>query len=156
MLKKIKQYRYSILCTLIFLTISSLSGMLVHDNMTTWYTHLYKPSFNPPSWVFAPIWTILYIFLGIICGTLLRNAQFYRTEIILFISQYICNIIWTPLFFHYHRIDLALIDILLILIITAIFTFRIRKNIKLYALSLPYLMWISFAALLNFKIYLLN
>ena len=156
MIKNSKVFRYSLFFTLLFIIISYTSSLLIKNNITSWYSLLIKPPYNPPSWVFGPVWTLLYTFMGIICGILLNNHKNYKKEFNLFMLQYLCNIIWTPLFFYYHRVDLALLDILLLSILLTTFIILMRKNRAVLFLSLPYLLWVLFASFLNFKIYILN
>lgn len=152
----IKKYYYEIVASVTCVAIGMLTSLVVKDNMYPWYTDLIKPSFNPPSWIFAPVWTFLYVLMGITFARLLKNFSKYKIESVIFSLQYLYNIVWSSLFFYYHRIDLALYDVLLMLILMIIFVMRVKKDKTLALLSLPYIVWISFAALLNYQIYLLN
>lgn len=151
-----KKYSFEIIGAIFCLTLGILSGLGVEGGTSVWYLGLNKPSFNPPSWVFGPVWTILYIMIGIVLGKLWRNKSQNQGLLLIFILQFILNLSWSPLFFYFERIDLALYD--LCLLWATLFTFVIlaRHQRTIFLLSLPYLLWVSFALLLNFSIYKLN
>jgi len=126
----------------------------------TWYQYLNKPSFSPPNWVFGPVWTILYFLMGISAYLIwikgLKNKK-VKPALKIFIVQLIFNFLWSIFFFGMHNPILSLIDIIL-LWITILLTI-----IKFYELSkpaayllIPYILWVSFATLLNFAIVILN
>jgi benzodiazapine receptor len=121
-----------------------------------WYKTLIKPAFNPPSIVFGPIWTALYIMLGIVFAMLWKNRKKEKKNIIIFLLQFAYNLAWSPLFFYFQRIDLAMYDISLILLTSIVFAVSIRKNQLMLVMFLPYLVWVSFATVLNWRIYTLN
>ena len=110
---------------------------------------LSKPSFNPPSWVFAPAWTFLYVLIGIAGGrTWIRDHGGLPMK--LWGLQMLLNFLWSPVFFGAHRIDGALILIVLLLASIFAYILRVRSKDKIAALLfLPYLAWVSFATLLN-------
>ena len=121
-----------------------------------WFASLMKPSFNPPNWIFAPVWTVLYVFMAIAAWRVYRVVG-ARAAVILWTAQLLCNAIWSPLFFGLHRIDLALADILLLLalvVATIIAFFRYDRGAGI--LLLPYAGWVTFATLLNFSFWQLN
>jgi tryptophan-rich sensory protein len=124
-----------------------------------WYRALQKPSFNPPGYLFAPVWTLLYILMGIAAWLVWKRAGFAgaRIALILFVAQLILNGLWSWLFFGLQRPGVALIDILLLwgLIIATIVSFW-QKSAPAGMLLLPYIAWVSFASLLNFEIWRLN
>lgn len=124
-----------------------------------WYAALQKPSWNPPAWVFAPGWNALYITMAVAAWLVWRRGgwQFQRTALGLFLVQWLLSALWTPLFFSMHLIGFAAADILLLwlaLAATVILFWRVRTEAGL--LLLPYLAWVSFAAMLNFTIWRLN
>jgi len=151
-----RKYTDIMIGALICVGISMIISLMIKGSMYPWYTTLTKASFNPPSWVFAPVWTILYLMKGTIFALLLRDVRQYKYPLITFSLQYILNIIWSPLFFYLHRIDLALYDLFMMVILTILFILQIKNEKVLLYLSLPYLVWISFAMILNFNIYILN
>ena len=131
-----------------------------HDSLDNWYADLNKPFFNPPDWIFGPVWTTLYIMMGIAAYLVWRKGlddKVVRIALACFIVQLILNAIWTPLFFGLHSPLLGLIDIVLLLaaiILTIVSFFKISATAAL--LLIPYLAWVSFATVLNASIYLLN
>lgn len=134
-----------------FFTISNIPG---------WYAGLVKPSFNPPSWIFGPVWTTLYLLMGI-AGYLLwrKRGEIPQAKkaFAWFFIQLALNSIWTPIFFGAHRLGVAFGEIVLlwiaILVTIAIF-WRAIKSAAL--LLIPYAVWVTFAAVLNFALWRLN
>jgi translocator protein len=120
-----------------------------------WYAALDKPSWNPPSWVFGPVWTTLYVLMGIAAGLVwpLRQTRSGAVGFRLFGLQLVLNAAWSWLFFHWHRPDLALADLLVlwVAILGTIIAFR-RIRPLAGALLVPYLAWVTFAGLLNASI----
>ncbi len=124
----------------------------------TWYSTINKPSFNPPSWVFGPVWTILYTMMGIALFLIWTNKNGKKREAIhLFFVQLLLNAIWSPIFFGLHSLLIALIVIILLwigILLTMISFSRISKTAAW--LLAPYFLWVSFATLLNAAIWQLN
>jgi benzodiazapine receptor len=121
-----------------------------------WYVLLVKPPFNPPSWLFAPVWTALYILIAIVgWRTWQRNRTGWPMK--LWWAQLLLNFLWSPVFFSAHRIDLALVLILLLLlIILGFIVMSWRKDRMVAWLFAPYAVWVAFATLLNASIFFLN
>ena len=129
-------------------------------SIPTWYATLNKPIFSPPNWLFAPAWTTLYLMMGISAYLVwvkgLKNKK-VRTALFYFLIQLVFNFFWSALFFGLHSPLLALIDIFLLwlaIVVTMIKFYQISKPASY--LLVPYLLWVSFAALLNFSIVILN
>jgi len=122
----------------------------------SWYANLIKPSFNPPGWLFGPVWTLLYIMMGIAFYLVLKKKN-NRTAIALFIAQLILNTLWTIIFFGMRNPLFAFIEIIL-LWITILFTIRefYDKSKTAAYLMVPYILWVSFASILTLTIHLLN
>jgi len=124
-----------------------------------WYDSLRKPSWTPPAWVFGPTWTLLYLLMGVAAWMVwLRGGwRAQRLPLGCFLAQLALNAAWSPLFFGLHRPDLALADILLLWLsiaaTLAVFWFQTRLATLLL---LPYLAWVTFAALLNLALWRLN
>jgi len=130
------------------------------DSITNWYGQLRKPFFTPPDWIFGPVWTILYLLMAISFFIVWNKGVNYpkvKQAIVWFLIQLALNAIWTPLFFGFHLILLAFIEILL-LWLAILFTFYAFKRISIYAavLWIPYLAWVGFAVILNGSIWYLN
>ncbi|MBL8886859.1 MAG: tryptophan-rich sensory protein [Phycisphaerales bacterium] len=124
-----------------------------------WYVTLNKPSWNPPSWLFGPVWTLLYIMMGVAAWLVWRKGGWalQRWPLVLFLVQWLLNALWTPLFFGMHLLGWALFDILLLWIAIAA-TIHVFWRVSKPAawLLVPYLAWVSFATALNFAIWQLN
>jgi len=148
-------FAFIILC----LAVSGVGGAITATSVDTWYQALEKPPFNPPDWVFAPVWTALYILMGIAAWRVWRLRLFKatRTDLAVFGVQLGLNLTWSFLFFGLQRIDLALIEIviLLVAIITnAIMFWRIERLAGL--LFVPYVAWVTYATILNASLWMLN
>ncbi len=121
-----------------------------------WYSELIQPSFNPPSWVFAPVWTMLYVLMSLAIWRVWIKS--FNIKIIkLYFVHLFFNSIWSVIFFGFHQIGLALITILIILFFIILLKKEFLKIDKLsFYLMTPYLAWSSFALILNSSIFLLN
>ena len=121
-----------------------------------WYSEIILPSFNPPSWVFAPVWSTLYLLMTIAIWKIWKNSFDTRILIIYFIHLFF-NSTWSIVFFGFHLIGLALVNLIIILmfIIFLMKEYLIRDKISFY-LMIPYLAWSSYALILNISIFLLN
>jgi len=132
----------------------AMAGALAKPD--AWYASLAKPSFNPPAWVFAPVWTLLYIAIAI-AGWRIYTRRGWDRSLSLWAMQLGLNGIWSPIFFGLHDITAALCDIVLLLIAvvaTAVAFFR-RDRIA-GGLMLPYSLWVAFATVLTASIWHLN
>ena len=126
----------------------------------TWYQTLEKPTFNPPSWVFGPVWTTLFLLMGISAYLIWKKGlknQKVKIALLIFLVQLGFNFFWSFLFFSLHSPFLALVDIILLwlAILATIISFWKLAKPAAYLLF-PYLFWVSFAAVLNYFIYRLN
>lgn len=138
--------------------IGALGSLFTTSSIETWYTTLTKPSFNPPSWLFAPVWTILYILMGISFWLIWKSHSPEKKRAMgLFIVQLLLNGIWSPVFFGAHAIGGAL-ALIVLLWAAIVLTILIFKKISKPAawLLVPYILWVSFATVLNFAIWRLN
>lgn len=138
------------------LGVGALGGLATETG--SWYQSLNKPPYNPPSWLFGPVWTLLYILMGIAAAQILYSQlPGYRQGLAWFGVQLLLNLVWSVLFFGLHQPGWALVDILLLLAAILI-TYRQFQKIKPgtgYWL-LPYLAWVAFASVLNAHIVLIN
>lgn len=124
-----------------------------------WYADINKPAWNPPGWVFGPVWTTLYLLMGIAAWRLWRRHGFREARFALgaFLVQLALNAAWTPLFFGLHRMDLAFFEIILLwLAILATLLLFWRRDRWAGLMLVPYLLWVSFASMLNFTLWQLN
>ncbi len=154
--KLVIKFKLEIYGIIICLTLGLLSGLAVKISDYSWYNNLMKPSFNPPNWVFRPVWSFIYVTIGIIFGILYKNINKNGLLFSIFSIQFILNILWSPIFFYFQRIDLAFYNISILWISIALCVFLARNNRTILFLLCPYFLWISFAWLLNFKIYQIN
>ncbi len=142
------------------LLVGFLAGYATQSSVNTWYTTLQKPSFNPPNWLFAPVWTTLYFLMGLaffLVWNKERNTPKRRTAMTLFLIQLFFNAMWSVAFFMMQSPLWGLVDIsiLFLLIILTIFAF-FRVSRLGGVLLIPYLLWVGFAAILNYTILILN
>ncbi|MBV8799832.1 MAG: tryptophan-rich sensory protein [Alphaproteobacteria bacterium] len=121
-----------------------------------WYAQLRKPSFNPPDWIFGPVWSVLYLMIGAAAARLWTACP-SGAAMRLWWLQMALNLFWSPLFFRMHRPHFALVDIVgLLSAILAFVIFAWREDRVGALLFLPYAAWVSFATVLNGAILLLN
>ena len=124
-----------------------------------WYAELVKPSWNPPSWLFGPVWTVLYIMMAVAAWLVWQRGGWkgQRGPLTLYLVQCALNALWTPVFFGLQRPGLAFAEIMILVVMllaTLIAFWRIRPAAGL--LLVPYCLWTAFAAVLNFTIWRLN
>jgi translocator protein len=140
--------------------VAFLGSTFTVPSIAGWYAHLNKPFFNPPNWIFGPVWTILYFLMGvslyIVWNKNLKNKE-KGNAIKVFIFQLVLNLLWSLVFFGLHQPLVALITIiaLWITIFMVIRSFYKISKIAAYLLY-PYIFWVSFASILNFAVLLLN
>lgn len=137
-----------------------LGTIFTIDAIPTWYAYLHKPFFNPPNWIFGPVWTTLYILMGIAAYLVWRRHQFGKKAQSfwhVYWAQLILNALWSIIFFGFKQPGLAFIEILAMWYFI-VRTIQVGRKIDRWAAYLlyPYLAWVSFASLLNLSIWLLN
>ena len=138
-----------------------LSGEVTRESVTTWYPTIQKPSFNPPNWLFAPVWGVLYVLMGVAAGLVWAKIddqkETVKKGLTFFTVQLGLNALWSYLFFGLHNPLLALIEIALLwLMIYETFLQFNKVNKTAGYLFIPYLLWVSFAMVLNASIWWLN
>jgi translocator protein len=142
------------------LLVGAAGGWATSQAVIDWYPTLNKPAWNPPPWIFAPVWTTLYIVMAIAAWLVWkRDARFsgVRLALMLFFAQLAVNCLWSFLFFKFHNPAAALVDIVALLILLALTTAAFFSQSKLAGiLMLPYLAWVGFATFLNYTIWQLN
>lgn len=141
------------------LGVGFLSSYLISDTMQQ-YQQLSQPSFAPPGWVFPVVWTILYILMGIASYIVydegIRNPD-VRNALMFYIAQLIVNFFWTIIFFGFELRGFALIWLILLWILAVITTIKFYRINKIAGyLMIPYILWLSFAGVLNYAIWKLN
>lgn len=143
------------------LVIGYFSGIVTRSAIITWYPTLVKPSFNPPNWVFAPVWSTLYIMMGIAAGLVWdrmeSNTALVKKALVVFAIQLALNALWSYLFFGLKNPMLALIEIVILWLMIYETYVQFGKINKIAGyLFIPYLLWVSFAMVLNASIWWLN
>ncbi|TPG12286.1 TspO/MBR family protein [Sphingomonas oligophenolica] len=152
--------RWAVVSVPLVLLLGFLAGRSVTaGDENGWYAALVKPALTPPGWLFPVAWTTLYILIGVALAMILnaRGARLRGVAIALFVFQLLLNLAWTPLFFGAHQIGTALLDIVAMLLI-GIATTVVFARIRIAAawLMVPYLVWVSFAGVLTWRIGQLN
>ncbi|MFZ1530447.1 MAG: TspO/MBR family protein [Ferruginibacter sp.] len=153
-----KLYVKVLVCVAVCLGLGTASGFSTASSINGWYQTIQKPSWNPPNWIFGPVWTVLYILMGIAAALVWhsRSAD-KKIALALFAFQFVLNLLWTYIFFGMHNLQLALIEIMLLSVSIAITLYWFLKVNKTAAvLLLPYLMWVSFASSLTYTIFIMN
>jgi len=149
-----------IIAIIIPVAVGAISGFFTATGVESWYQTITKPSWNPPNWIFAPVWTTLYILMGIALYLVWKaegNASLKKTAILLFAQQLLLNFCWSFIFFYEQAIGWALAEIIVmwLFILLSIFAFA-KVNTTAAWLLVPYISWVSFATILNYTIWHLN
>jgi tryptophan-rich sensory protein len=155
-----KKLGYITIAVTVCLVIGFLSSFATQSSVNSWYVALAKPSFNPPNWIFAPVWTLLYIMMGVAAGIVWAKGFYHiwvKTALYHFGFQLLLNAAWSIVFFGFRQPFWALIVILslLVLLLLTIKWFRVVSGLAAL-LMVPYLLWVCFATVLNYKIWELN
>jgi len=147
-----------------FIIVSQLAGVIgsvfTSSSIPTWYSTLEKPALNPPSWVFGPVWTTLFVLMGIAAYLIYEHGfkkKNVRRALAFFALQLVLNTLWSILFFGLQNPGLALVEIaiLWLSIMTCIVLFYNIHKMAAYLL-IPYILWVSFASYLNYALWILN
>lgn len=155
-----KNWLKLIICILAIEFIGIMAGFFTSSSVGSWYQTLIKPSFNPPSWLFGPVWTILYAMIGVSLYFVLTAKQkpkIKNKSYWIFGIQILLNFMWSIVFFGMHKIFLALIVIALLWLAIILNFLAFYKISKISAwLLVPYWLWVGFASVLNFSLWMLN
>lgn len=149
-----------IISVVLALGIGLLGGIFTGPEIQSWFAQLNKPVWNPPNWLFAPVWTVLYIMMGIsfyLVWKTKANADTKRWAIIIFLLQFALNFLWSFIFFREHQMGWAFVEIVVlwIAICCTIIAFS-RIHTSAAWLLVPYVCWVSFAGILNYTIWQMN
>ena len=146
-----------ILFALVTFSASLIGGLATIGFKEPWYSLLIKPSFNPPDWIFGPVWTTLYLMMTIAIWNFWHNKNRNMNTVYIYFIHLIINTTWSIVFFVFHNMVMALIVliILIALIINLILRFKPVTMTSVY-LMIPYLLWCCFALILNFNLILIN
>lgn len=160
--EKIKPFVLPVVIGVLICLAAGLLGSLVTMPAveSAWFIQLNKPFFQPPNWLFAPVWTILYILMGAAAGiiyTTSRKTAAGKTALLLFAVQLVFNVIWSFLFFGSHMLLLASVDIVLlwaVLLATIVNFWKINRASAV--MLIPYILWVTFASVLTITLFLMN
>lgn len=145
-------------CVLLAELAGGIGAIFTSSAIPTWFTTLNKPSFNPPNYLFAPVWTILYALMGIALYLVWQSKSKEKTlAYTIFFTQLFLNILWSIIFFGLKAPGVAFIEIVILwiaIILNIIYFWKINKYAGI--ILFPYIFWVSFASVLNYSIYLLN
>jgi translocator protein len=155
-----RSYILLIVCIAIPLIIGLAGSFATSASIPSWYSTLNKPWFSPPNWVFAPIWTTLYVLMGVSLFLVIREMKeisLYHPCILLFAAQLVVNLLWSVIFFGLRSPVLGLITIFILLGLIAATIYSFYQVSKSAAwLLIPYIAWVCIATALNFMIVILN
>ena len=150
------KYLSFFLILLITFSASAIGGLITTSFKEPWYSEIVLPSFSPPSWVFAPVWTTLYVMMSVAIWKIWINS-FNKKVLRLYFIHLFFNATWSIMFFGFHQIGLALGNLIIISVFIIILMKIFFQQDKIsFFLMTPYLIWSSFALILNFSIFLLN
>jgi len=148
-----------LVCLAIPLLVGSVAGLVTSPNIKEWYQYLEKPVFSPPNWIFGPMWTLLYILMGVGLFLILETEKNKLRDkaVKVFAIQLVFNFVWSFLFFEFRLVGVAFFEILLIWVsVIWMITSFYPINKKAALLQIPYLLWVSFASALNGAVWILN
>ena len=146
-----------LLLSLVTFSASFIGGLATINFKEPWYSLLIKPSFNPPDWIFAPVWTTLYLMMTIAIWIYWHNKNRDMNTVYIYFIHIIFNKTWSIVFFGFHQIFYALLVLLTLISLIIILIIRFKRvNITSFYLMIPYLLWCCFALFLNFNLILLN
>lgn len=142
------------------LVVGATSGFFTVTGVESWYQTINKPSWNPPNWVFGPVWTTLYILMGIALFLVWKadtSAELKKIAISLFAVQLVFNFFWSFIFFYLQQPGWAVLELAVMWIFILLTIFAFAQVSKTAAwLLVPYISWVSFAGILNYTIWKLN
>ena len=146
-----------ILFFIITFSASFIGGLVTISFKDPWYSQLIKSNFNPPDWIFAPVWTILYLMMTLAIWFFWHSKNRNLNTIYLYFIHILFNTTWSIVFFGLHQILLALFVLFGLILMIMILMLRFKRvNIVSYYLMIPYLLWCCFALFLNFNLLILN
>jgi len=144
---------------LIALSAGFIGSLFTTSSISSWYAFINKPSFSPPNWLFAPAWSLLYILMAFAAFLIWKKRDHSQTKpaLMFYGIQLILNALWSIIFFGMHNPGLAFLEIIFLwsfILITLIKFYKINKTAGL--LFIPYILWVSFASILNYAVWMLN
>ena len=146
-----------VLFLIITYSASIIGGFVTINFKEPWYSELVKSNFNPPDWVFAPVWTTLYMMMTLAIWFFWHSKNRDINTIYIYFIHIAFNTTWSIVFFGLHQILSAFIVLLILIFLIIILTFRFKRvNLVSYYLMIPYLLWTTYALFLNFSLLILN
>ena len=146
-----------ILFFIITFSASFIGGLITISFNDPWYSQLVKSNFNPPDWIFAPVWTTLYLMMTLAIWFFWHSKNRNLSTVYLYFIHILLNTTWSIVFFGLHQILLALFVLIGLILMIIILMLRFKRvNIVSYYLMIPYLLWCCFALFLNFNLLILN
>ena len=146
-----------VLFALITYSASAIGGFATISFKEPWYSLLNKPIFNPPDWIFAPVWTTLYLMMTVAIWSFWHSKNRNMNTVYIYFIHLIFNTTWSIIFFVVHNILLALIVLIVLIVLIIILIVRFKRvNLLSAYLMIPYLLWCCFALILNMSILMLN
>ena len=146
-----------ILFFIITYSASFIGGMATISFKEPWYSELIKSNYNPPDWIFAPVWTTLYLMMTLAIWFFWHNKNRDMNTIYIYFIHIVFNTTWSIVFFGLHQILFALIVLLILIFLIVILIIRFKRvNLASYYLMIPYLLWTLYALFLNFNLLILN
>ena len=138
-------------------TASLIGGFATITFKEPWYSFLNKPTFNPPDWVFGPVWTSLYIMMTVSIWLYWHAKNRDMNTVFIYFIHLLFNTTWSIVFFVFHNISLALVNLIVLILLIVILTVKFKQiSIMSYYLMIPYLLWSSYALILNATLLYLN
>ena len=137
----------------------AIGSFFTAPQISGWYKTLNRPSFNPPNWIFGPVWTAIFVMMGIAVFLVWDKKWGGKktVNILVFFSQLFLNVLWSFIFFAMHNVGVAFFELVVLWFVILFMVINFYKVSKTAAiLLLPYILWVSFAAVLNFSIWKLN
>ena len=146
-----------ILFFIITYSASFIGGMVTISFKEPWYSELIKSNYNPPDWIFAPVWTTLYLMMTLAIWFFWHSKNRDMNTIYIYFIHIVFNTTWSIVFFGLHQILFALIVLLILIFLIVILIIRFKRvNLVSYYLMIPYLLWTLYALFLNFNLLILN
>jgi len=136
---------------------SFIGGIVTYSSKEPWYSSLVKSNLNPPDWVFAPVWTTLYLFMTVAIWLAWHKNRRNVNLIYYYLIHLLFNTTWSIVFFFFHNIFLALINLIILILFIIFLMLQYKKISQLsYYLMIPYLLWCCYALILNLSLFVLN
>jgi len=146
-----------IILAIVTFSASFIGGIATYSSKEPWYSSLVKSNLNPPDWVFAPVWTTLYLFMTIAIWSAWHKNRKNVNLVYYYLIHLLFNTTWSIVFFVFHNIFLALINLIILILFIIFLMFQYKKISQLsYYLMIPYLLWCCYALILNLSLFILN